>query len=115
MRSMGKMVPFLVGMLGKKTDTVLYPSVRARVPETFRGALKFHGDRCVGCKLCERVCPADAIRIEKVAEKRFKATVRLDKCIFCGQCVDSCNKDALENTACFELATSDKASLEVEI
>ena len=115
MKMVGKMLPYLISMLGKKTNTVLYPSVKAQVPDRFRGALKFHADRCVGCKLCERVCSSDAIEIQKVGEKQFKATVYLDKCIFCGQCVDSCNKAALESTTDFELATSDKASLKVDI
>ncbi|MCL2512552.1 MAG: 4Fe-4S binding protein [Oscillospiraceae bacterium] len=115
MTSLGKMVPYLFKMMMKKTDTVLYPSVEAKVPDKFRGSLKFCPEKCVGCKLCERVCPADAIVIEKIADKQYKAIVRMDKCIFCGQCVDTCNKDALENTAFFELASGDKASLEVEI
>lgn len=115
MKTLGKMVPFLLGMLTHKTDTVLYPAVQLQVPDKFRGALKFHQDRCVGCKLCVRVCPANAIAIEKVADKQFKAIVQLDKCIYCGQCVDTCNKDALENTQDFELASADKESLTREI
>ena len=111
----GKMVPFLLNMMSKKTDTVLYPAVHAQVPDKFRGALKFKPDKCVGCKLCMRVCPANAITIEKVSDKQFKAIVHLDKCLYCGQCVDSCNKDALENTQDFELASGDKSSLTREI
>ncbi len=113
--SPGKMVPFLLRMLTHKSDTVLYPAVEAQVPDKFRGMLKFHGDRCVGCKLCVRMCPSNAITIEKVADKQFKAIVHLDKCLYCGQCVDSCNKGALENTQDFELASSDKNSLTREI
>lgn len=115
MKTLGRMVPYLLGMMTQKTDTVLYPAVQAEVPDKFRGALKFNAERCVGCKLCMRVCPANAITIEKVADKQFKAIVQLDKCIYCGQCVDSCNKDALENTTSFELASADKESLKVEI
>ncbi len=115
MKSMGRMIPHILRMFTKKTDTVQYPYVHAQVADRFRGMLKFNAERCVGCKLCVRVCPADAIRIEAVGEKQYKATVHLEKCIFCGQCVDSCNKGALENTASFELASGDKDSLEVEI
>ena len=115
MNILGKMVPYLINMMTKKTNTVLYPFVSAQVPDRFRGSLKFHGEKCIGCRICERVCPADALDIVKVADKTFKAELFLDKCIFCGQCVDSCNKDALENTPSFELASSDKASLKVDI
>lgn len=115
MKTLGRMVPYLLSMLGKKADTELYPAVPAQVPDRFRGALKFHGELCVGCRLCVRVCPADALEIEKIGEKQFKAVLQMDKCIFCGQCVDSCNKKALENTQAFELASGDKASLKVDI
>jgi formate hydrogenlyase subunit 6/NADH:ubiquinone oxidoreductase subunit I len=111
----GKMVPYLVTMLVKKPYTVLYPSVHAKVAERFRGALKFDREKCIGCRMCQRICPSNAISIEKVADKQFKAVVYMDRCIFCGQCVDSCPRDALENTDNFELASLDRESLRVEI
>jgi len=115
MKFSGKMLPYLLKMMMKKTDTVLYPSVEAHVRSRFRGSLKFDSEKCIGCKLCVRVCPSNAIEIIKVEDKLFKAVVRLDKCIFCGQCVDTCPKDALKNTKDFELARPDRASLTVEI
>ena len=117
MRVLGKMIPYLISMMSKKPDTTAYPAAHAQVSERFRGALKFNADSCIGCRLCCRVCPANAIEIVKLEgeEKRFKAVVRMDKCIFCGQCVDTCNKNALENTKDFELACTDRKSLEVEI
>lgn len=115
--STGKMIPYLMGMLVHKTATVNYPAKPAVVPPNFRGALRFDQDTCIGCKMCERVCPADAIRIIKVEgeEKKFKARLHLDRCIFCAQCVDSCPKKSLHSTDRFELATRDKSSLEVDI
>ena len=114
-RKWGTMIPLMFGMFFKKADTSLYPAIRANVADRFRGMLDFDAERCVGCKLCQKVCPTGAIEIEKTEEKRFTAVIQLDKCIFCGQCVDSCRKDALRNTSNFELANGDKNALTVKL
>lgn len=113
----GKMIPYLMEMLAKKPATLNYPAMPAELAPNYRGALKFDKSSCIGCKMCERVCPADAIKIIKVEgeEKKFKARMHLDRCIFCAQCVDSCPKHSLSSTDRFELATRDKSSLEVDI
>lgn len=121
MKGFGKMIPYLLQMLFKKPETNLYPTVEAHVDAHFRGALKFDQPKCIGCKICTRVCPSNAIEIERVngdtpdSPKVFQAYVRMDRCIFCGQCVDSCPKKALENTDRFELASTDKRTLRVPI
>ena len=111
----GSMVPHLLLMMTRKSGTVLYPAEQAQVADRFRGMLEFEAALCVGCRLCERVCPSNAIKIETAAEKQYRAVVHLDKCIFCGLCVDTCNRKALKNTENFELASDDKASLTVEL
>ena len=120
----GTMVPLMLGMFVKKADTILYPAKKATVTDRFRGMLAFDENLCVGCKLCEKVCPTDAIKIEKLEKtdkneetekNRFSAVVQLDKCIFCGQCVDTCRKNALRNTSDFELACGDKNALTVKL
>jgi len=97
----------------RKPATVQYPFVKIEMPDKFRGKLKFDASKCIGCKMCMRDCPSNAITIVKVGEKRFECQVDCSKCIYCGQCVDSCPKDALECTKEFELASLEKASLKV--
>jgi formate hydrogenlyase subunit 6/NADH:ubiquinone oxidoreductase subunit I len=115
MKSIGKMIPELLGQMVSKPDTVMYPYEHKKVQDRFRGKLKFDPEKCIGCKMCERNCPSDAIEITKVGEKQFKASVYLDRCIYCGQCVDTCPKKALENTEAFELASFNRDSLKTDI
>ncbi|MCX5716475.1 MAG: 4Fe-4S dicluster domain-containing protein, partial [Candidatus Omnitrophica bacterium] len=70
-------------------------------------------EKCVGCKLFMRDCPTGAIEIIKTGEKEFEAHINLAKCIYCGQCVDSCMKKALEMTPEYELAQLDPAKLRI--
>ena len=109
----GRMVFEALRSATQKPATQLYPAEPLRLPPAFRGKIRFHAMRCVGCKLCQKDCPSKAIKIVKVGDKKYQATFDLDRCIYCAQCVDSCNKDALESTAEFELATLDRATLRV--
>jgi formate hydrogenlyase subunit 6/NADH:ubiquinone oxidoreductase subunit I len=97
----------------KKPATEQYPFVKQEKPSTFRGRIDFESEKCIGCMMCVRDCPANAIKIIKVADKVFEAEIRLDKCIYCGQCVDSCVKKAVRITNDFELAQLDKSKLKV--
>ena len=117
MIQVGKMIPYAIKMLFKKHSTELYPFVPKVVEEDFRGKLKFDSEKCIGCNICTKVCPANAITIEKVSEeeKKFRAVVHLDRCIYCAQCVYSCPKKALESTKEFELANFSSDKMKVNI
>jgi ferredoxin len=46
-------------------------------------------DLCVGCGVCESVCPVEAISIEG------EARIHIERCIGCGRCVRECPQGAL--------------------
>jgi len=113
MKMPGKMIGEVLRSIWRKPATVLYPFTKIRMPEHFRGKLKFDATKCIGCKMCMRDCPSGAIEIVKVGEKQFEAHIDLSRCIYCAQCVDSCPKGALEATADFELAGLRRDQLKV--
>jgi formate hydrogenlyase subunit 6/NADH:ubiquinone oxidoreductase subunit I len=109
----GRMIMQVLSSVIKKPATIQYPYERTEIPKNFRGKIRFYPEKCIGCKLCMRDCPSNAINIKKVGEKQFEAEIELDKCIYCGQCVDSCLKKAIELTSEFELAQLDNKKLKV--
>ena len=109
----GRMMRQVLSSIFKKPATTTYPYTKAVMPNKFRGKLKFYPERCIGCKLCMRDCPSNAINIKMVGAKQFVCEIDLGKCIYCAQCVDSCMKKALEATGEFELASLDREKLKV--
>ena len=101
--------------------TVQYPHERNPQSPRFRGehALRRYPngeERCIACKLCEAVCPAQAITIE--AEPRAdgsRRTTRYDidmvKCIYCGLCQEACPVDAVVMGPNFEFSTESREEL----
>ena len=105
----------------KKKVTLNYPFEKGALSSRFRGehALRRYEsgeERCIACKLCEAVCPAQAIIIE--AEPRddgSRRTTRYDidmtKCIYCGYCQESCPVDAIVEGPNYEFATETREEL----
>ena len=101
--------------------TVRYPDVKRKYPDRFRGVLALTYDKetgeenCIGCRLCEYICPPQVIKVEMLkAEKRNWAktfTLELYSCEFCELCVQVCPTDAIVMLKTFDLATADRRHL----
>ena len=107
--------------LFRKPVTVHYPDVVRPYPERFRGLLALTYDpqtgeeNCIGCRLCEYICPPQVIKVEMLkAEKRNYAKsffLELYACEFCELCVQVCPTDAIIMMKSFDLATDDRREL----
>jgi len=105
----------------KPKVTLNYPYEKGPLSPRFRGehALRRYPngeERCIACKLCEAVCPPQAITIE--AEPRAdgsRRTTRYDidmvKCIYCGFCEEACPVDAIVEGPNYEFARETREEL----
>ena len=102
--------------------TLNYPHEKGPLSPRFRGehALRRYPngeERCIACKLCEAICPAQAITIEAGPRRNdgTRRTVRYDidmvKCIYCGFCQEACPVDAIVEGPNFEFATETRVEL----
>ncbi|MGH7189005.1 MAG: NADH-quinone oxidoreductase subunit NuoI, partial [Acetobacteraceae bacterium] len=101
--------------------TINYPYEKGPLSPRFKGehALRRYPngeERCIACKLCEAICPAQAITIE--AEPRADGSRRatrydidMTKCIYCDLCEESCPVDAIVQGPNFEFATETREEL----
>jgi len=105
----------------KTKKTINYPFEKGKISPRFRGehALRRYAngeERCIACKLCEAVCPAQAITIEsEIRKDGSRKTTRYDidmlKCIYCGLCEESCPVDAIVQGPNFEFGTETREEL----
>ena len=102
--------------------TVMYPEEKTPRSPRMRGlhALRRYPngeERCIACKLCEAICPAQAITIEAGPRQNdgTRRTLRYDidmvKCIYCGMCQEACPVDAIVEGPNFEFATETREEL----
>lgn len=80
------------------------------IPDGFRGKLDYDKDCCIGCQLCVKVCPSEALVFN---EEKNKVKHYVARCTFCGQCVDICPQSCFEFTEEFLIAGGDKYSDEL--
>jgi NADH-quinone oxidoreductase subunit I len=107
--------------LFRKPITVHYPDKERKYPSRYRGLLALTYDKdtgeenCIGCRLCEYVCPPAVIKVEMLkAEKRNYAktfSLELYACEFCELCVQVCPTDAIVMMKSFDMPTADRREM----
>src|SRR5689334_16932198 len=105
----------------KRKATINYPHEKTPLSPRFKGehALRRYPngeERCIACKLCEAICPAQAITIEaEPREDGSRRTTRYDidmvKCIYCGMCEEACPVDAIVEGPNMEFSTETREEL----
>ena len=105
----------------KPKVTLNYPFEKGPISPRMRGehALRRYPngeERCIACKLCEAVCPAQAITIESAeradgSRKTTRYDIDMLKCIYCGLCQESCPVEAIVQGPNFEFATETREEL----
>ncbi len=107
--------------LFKPKVTINYPYEKNAISNRFRGehALRRYPngeERCIACKLCEAVCPAQAIVIESEprpdgSRRTTRYDIDMTKCIYCGFCQEACPVDAIVEGPNFEFSTETREEL----
>ncbi|HAF49063.1 MAG TPA: 4Fe-4S ferredoxin [Anaerolineaceae bacterium] len=92
----------------KQPETIKYPFAAMELPEGFRGAIVFDPDKCSGCGLCVRDCPAEALHINKKSREEYTLLHYPARCAYCGQCEDSCRHGAISHSNKLVGATTHK-------
>ncbi|MBU4483048.1 MAG: 4Fe-4S dicluster domain-containing protein [Actinobacteria bacterium] len=109
----------------KKPRTVIYPREKIIIPDGSRGALHLKLDLdsleviCNGCGLCNIICPQDCIEVKKRIEDNGREVLDefcldLNKCIFCGNCVEFCEMNAIDMSYKYQLAEYSGKNLRLE-
>ncbi len=120
----------------KPVVTVPYPYKTIKMSDRYRGHIELVADedgnpKCIACMMCQRGCPSGCISITTKTEEyevEVKGEIKKKKqkiltgynlnfttCSLCGQCVESCTKDAIEFSKEYNLASFNKEDFHFDL
>ena len=100
--------------------TFQYPIEKIQISQGYRAIHKLlrfmesENERCIGCGLCEKICPAKCIRMDTTTSESGRKkvpqyTINFGRCIYCGYCADVCPELAIVHGNRYENATEQRA------
>jgi formate hydrogenlyase subunit 6/NADH:ubiquinone oxidoreductase subunit I len=98
MAARNKLLFALVDALFSRPETVQYPYCPVSLPEGFRGVIEFDAECCIGCGLCVRDCPANALELTRESREVYQLRYFPTRCAFCGQCQSTCPRGAISHS-----------------
>jgi hydrogenase-4 component H/formate hydrogenlyase subunit 6 len=103
----------LLDALIEGSETVSYPETEMELPNGYRGAIQLDPEKCTGCGLCARDCPANALELVKESKSDYKLIYHPARCAYCGQCELSCHRGAISHSNRLTGSTRDPDSIVV--
>lgn len=114
-KALAYLLPDLLRALVQRPETGQFPFAPPQIPEGYRGRVQAHPERCRGCGLCVRDCPAFALELHRENRDTFRLVYYPARCAFCGQCEISCPFGVLYQTHTFVRGTEDLDRLTVTL
>jgi len=102
----------MVRALVSRPETVDFPFGPPEISHGYRGRITVDPEKCRGCSLCVRDCPALALELQREGKNVFKLIYYPARCAFCGQCEASCTFGAITQTNEIVHGTSDPEALQ---
>lgn len=107
-------------MVKDPTHTTMYPMERLPLSSRYRAIhkllrlLESGNERCIGCGLCEKICPSHCIRMDTRYDENGRKevseyTINFGRCIYCGLCAEVCPELAIVHGDRFENSSEQRA------
>jgi NADH-quinone oxidoreductase subunit I len=100
--------------------TLQYPTQKQAMAERFRGLVDLDQRKCIMCYQCVKICPTNCLGITPKAPPEKKKELesfkyKMELCCFCGLCAQICPTGAIFMNKIYEIATSARKELDVNL
>ena len=112
-RSFYYLAPRAIRAFIRRPGTTRFPYEPAEFHFAYRGQVRAIPENCVGCGLCVRDCPANALVLEKRSKDSFTLRHYAERCAYCAQCEYSCKFNAIYLDNAYRPSVTNKEKLQV--